>query len=191
MHRYYYSDGTNQFGPYSLEELKGKNLEPNYLVWYHGMEHWQEAKTLPELQGLFKNYLEDNIPSPPPLQREKPREETAPQKQQQFKGASIGSGATLDSTDEGVKPKTWLVEAILCTILACLPFGIVAIVYAANVDSQWNARQYAQARHSASLAKTWVLVSFFVALAFWVIYILMVIVAVSTASRMQNIDFNF
>jgi hypothetical protein len=53
-----------------------------------------------------------------------------------------------------------LVWAILATLFCCLPLGIVAIVYAAQVDSRLAAGDIAGARQSAQAAATWSWVSF-------------------------------
>ena len=58
------------------------------------------------------------------------------------------------------KPDNALVWAILSTLCCCLPFGIVAIVYAAQVDGKYAAGDYQGAVDSASKAKTWCWVSF-------------------------------
>jgi len=52
-----------------------------------------------------------------------------------------------------------LVWAILATIFCCVPFGIVAIVYAAQVDGKVQAGDYEGARESSENAKTWCIVS--------------------------------
>ena len=54
---------------------------------------------------------------------------------------------------------TYLVPAILVTIFCCLPFGIVSIVYAAQVNSKLDAGDVAGAMHASSNAKTWMWVS--------------------------------
>jgi len=53
------------------------------------------------------------------------------------------------------KPDSNLVWAILTTLLCCLPFGIVAIVYASKVDSLYAAGQYAEAQQASDNAKKW------------------------------------
>ena len=58
------------------------------------------------------------------------------------------------------KPDNCLVWAILSTLCCCLPFGIVAIVYAAQVDGKYAAGDYQGAVDSANKAKTWCWVSF-------------------------------
>lgn len=70
-----------------------------------------------------------------------------------------------------------LVAAILTTLFCCLPFGIVAIVYAAKVDGLVAAGDWAGARHASDRAKQW---SFWSAVSVIVIYGLAFIVALAT-----------
>lgn len=53
------------------------------------------------------------------------------------------------------KPSSNLVWGILTTILCCLPFGIVSIVYASKVDSLWYAGNFDAAQDSAKKAGQW------------------------------------
>ena len=53
----------------------------------------------------------------------------------------------------------YLVPAILTTIFCCLPFGIVAIVYAAQVDGRVMAGDYAGAEELSRRAKNWAIAS--------------------------------
>jgi hypothetical protein len=53
------------------------------------------------------------------------------------------------------KPANYLVWAILATLLCCLPFGIVGIIFAAQVDSKYNAGDYAGAQLASGRAKLW------------------------------------
>ena len=62
------------------------------------------------------------------------------------------------------KPKNYLVQAILVTLCCCLPFGIVAIVYAAQVDTKWNAGDHQGAVLSSNNANKWSLIAFGVGL---------------------------
>lgn len=63
-----------------------------------------------------------------------------------------------------------LVWAILATLFCCLPTGIVAIVYAAQVDGKASAGDIAGARESARNAATWSWVSFGLGMFFVVAY---------------------
>ncbi|MBP5764752.1 MAG: CD225/dispanin family protein [Bacteroidales bacterium] len=53
------------------------------------------------------------------------------------------------------KPDNYLALAIITTILCCLPFGIVAIVKASQVDTLYFAQQYEAAQKASSDAKKW------------------------------------
>ena len=75
-----------------------------------------------------------------------------------------------------IPPPNYLVWAILTTILCCLPFGIVSIVYAAQVNSKWVAGDYDGALSASKNAKIWAWVSFGVALAVAIIWFILAIV---------------
>ena len=57
------------------------------------------------------------------------------------------------------KPDNYLVWAILTTVLCCLPFGIVAIVYSSKVDGLWNTGNYNAAYDYSQKAKKWSIIS--------------------------------
>ncbi|WDC84734.1 CD225/dispanin family protein [Caloramator sp. mosi_1] len=72
------------------------------------------------------------------------------------------------------KPPTYLAQAILVTLFCCLPFGIVAIVYAAQVDTKWAAGDYYGAQEASDKAKTWCMASFIIGLIIGIFYIIAV-----------------
>ena len=53
------------------------------------------------------------------------------------------------------KLNTWLVPSILVTVRCCLPFGIVAIVFASKANSCLGAQDYEGAQKAAKTAKIW------------------------------------
>lgn len=55
----------------------------------------------------------------------------------------------------------YLVHSILCTLFCCMPFGVVAIVYAAGVNTKLAAGDYAGAQRSSRSAQNWFLTSVF------------------------------
>lgn len=102
-----------------------------------------------------------------------------------------GSYSTAQTYQPGMStpPNNQLVPAILTTLFCCLPFGIVSIVKAAQVNSQWNSGQYDAARQSAADAKKWWRVSLFVGLAVSAIYLVAVIglgAASTTTTEFNN-----
>ncbi len=54
---------------------------------------------------------------------------------------------------------TYLLQSILATVLCCVPFGIVAIVNAAQVKPKLEAGDYPGARHCSARARTWSVVA--------------------------------
>ena len=159
MSKYYYTDGKERFGPFSLEELGSKRISKETLVWMEGLTDWIPAGNLAELQTLFPMGL-PNIPpvgSPySPVMMEKP-------------------------------PKNWLVESILVTLLFCIPFGIVGIVYATKVETLWNSGQQEAAIKASKDAGKWVRIGFFCGIAVYVIYgLLMIFGLVAGFSPMLN-----
>ncbi len=56
------------------------------------------------------------------------------------------------------EPDNYLVWAILVTVLCCLPFGIVSIVYSTKVSSLWSQGRYAEAQSAADNAKKWAII---------------------------------
>ena len=68
----------------------------------------------------------------------------------------------------GVQPRpqmpNYLVPAILCTIFCCLPLGIPAIVFAAQVNSKLQAGDVPGAMESSRKAKMWCWLAFWLGL---------------------------
>ena len=74
----------------------------------------------------------------------------------------------------------YLPQAILSTIFCCLPFGIVAIVYAAQVNSKLAAGDYEGALSASKSAKLWTWVSFGSGLAVLLLYVIIGVIASSS-----------
>lgn len=55
MKDYYYSDGLQKHGPFTLEELRSKKLTRNTMVWRTSMEKWVPAEQMPELEGSYRD----------------------------------------------------------------------------------------------------------------------------------------
>jgi predicted secreted protein len=73
----------------------------------------------------------------------------------------------------------YLVQAILVTLFCCLPFGIVSIVYAAQVNGKEQAGDLTGARQASRLAKKWVWIGFLSGFVFMLLYLgIMVFAAV-------------
>jgi uncharacterized membrane protein YvbJ len=69
-----------------------------------------------------------------------------------------------------------LAPAILTTLFCCLPFGIVFIVYAAQVNGKLAAGDRVGALQSSQNAKTWAWLSFGFGIFLWVVLLFLQIV---------------
>lgn len=137
MRKYFYTNGTDKFGPFTLEELKEKHLIPETLVWFQGLGEWQSAGSIPELNQLFNQ-------TPPPVTN------------------SNNNQTYTESNSQiniGRPPKTWLIESIIVTILCCLPFGIIGIIKASKVESRFLSGNIDEAYRLSASAKSWVIYS--------------------------------
>jgi hypothetical protein len=75
------------------------------------------------------------------------------------------------------KVPSYLAPAILCTIFCCLPFGIPAIVFAAQVNTKLAAGDAVGAQEASRKARTWCWVSFWLGLMPAAIWIAVVVLA--------------
>lgn len=173
MKQYYYADGDQQKGPFSFEELRSKNISKDTYVWYEGLADWMPAGDLAELSALFQ--ATTSFAPPPPQQPNVQANNPPPANQggyNQPANQPMGGYQTRRNTPSGQKPKTWLVESILATVLCCIPTGIAAIVFAAKVDTKWNQGDIAAAEKASADAKLWTLISVGLGLVVGVIYFL-------------------
>lgn len=75
-----------------------------------------------------------------------------------------------------MKPDNYLVWAILCTILCCLPLGIVSIIYSSKVDGLYNSGDFAGAEDASKKAKNYAMWGAIISAIVIVLYILLVVV---------------
>lgn len=156
MKKYYIYLNGEQVGPLSYEELQQKGITPETYVWYEGMATWQQARELDELSLLFPHGntpFSNTVSSIPPMPESNFGTHT------NYNTGYSQSRAEFNDAPPIVPPKNYLVWAILVTIFCCLPFGIVSIVYAAQVDRQFNLKDYRRAEQYSKNARTWAIVS--------------------------------
>ncbi len=101
--------------------------------------------------------------TPPPPVSENPYDASYPS----------ASRTSRQSNAKGSVPN-YLVWAILATLCCCLPAGIVAIVYAAQVDGKLAGGDYHGAVAASDNAKMWSWISFGASAVFVVLYILLI-----------------
>jgi hypothetical protein len=143
MAQWYYTVNGQQAGPVDDAQMSAMiqngQVQPTDLIWREGMASWSEARTVPEFSGGGGAAA---APAGYPQQGY----------QQPGYAAPVGYAAPYA---RGTPPKNYLVEAILVTLCCCLPFGVVSIIYAAQVNGKFNAGDQAGAMASAETAKKW------------------------------------
>jgi hypothetical protein len=87
-----------------------------------------------------------------------------------YGGGGYGGGAPGGGSPPVAIPN-YLVQAILVTLCCCLPFGIVSIVYASQVNSKRDVGDIAGAWEASKNAKKWAMIGAGVGVV-WVIVIL-------------------
>ena len=60
MKKYFLHDGSQQAGPFDIEDLTAKNLTKDTPIWYDGLGEWTTVGKIEELKDLVK-------PTPPPF----------------------------------------------------------------------------------------------------------------------------
>ena len=73
-------------------------------------------------------------------------------------------------------PDNHLVWAILSTCMCCLPFGVVSIVYAAQVESLYWKGRYEEAFDKANKARKWAIASAATIAAIMMLYVLILLI---------------
>ncbi|MFL5386566.1 MAG: CD225/dispanin family protein [Longimicrobiaceae bacterium] len=77
-------------------------------------------------------------------------------------GGYGGGGGGYGGTPAGASPPqqipNYLVHAILVTLCCCLPFGIVSIIYATQVNAKRDAGDIAGAMEASNNAKKWAMI---------------------------------
>ena len=64
MTYYFYIENDQQFGPFTIEELKSMRLKKSTLIWREGMKTWIAAENVDEVKSIF-------IAEPPPFSKKK------------------------------------------------------------------------------------------------------------------------
>lgn len=161
--QWYYSKNNSQLGPVEEEELRAKlasgEISTTDLVWRDGMPDWLAAARVPEFSSLTA------LPAVPPLGGVTQSPYSPPQSQPlpAYPQTGIYQGPVIPSN---------LWQSIVVTLFCCLPFGIVAIVYAAKVDGLKARGDIAGAMSAAASSRTWCNVSILVWAGFLVLSVL-------------------
>lgn len=150
MDEYYYLDANQQQqGPIPPSDFLRTGITKHTLLWKKGMPGWQAAGNIPEIAAYFQS----TATPPPPL------------------SSSPASGPSSDGQPRQ-KPDNFLIWSILTTVLCCLPFGIVGIIFSVKADGLWSNGDYDGAVRAAEKAKLFCILSAALAVASYVVGLL-------------------
>ena len=172
MEIYIHANGSNM-GPYSLEQLKDLGISPDTPVWYNGLPDWTPAGVAPAHSELFF--------APSPDKAIVPEEPSA---EAQATPASGESAPPIPGGQQGYNPNqgyygrqgynpqgypygpgqqgpppSYLAWAIISTLCCCMPFGIVAIIYASKVNGLWLRGDVYGAQKASQRAQLWTILA--------------------------------
>ena len=161
-------------GPFSIDELSTLSLTPDTPVWCDGMSDWLPASAVPELAPLLQ-----------PVQATRTVIETQPAGQQPVPEAASHDTETSAATDspspastviyapvdaippgyvalQAAEPKcppTYLVMAIISTIVCFLPLGVCAIICSTKVRKHFRNGDYAKAACMSERTALFIIIS--------------------------------
>ena len=139
---WYYSNNEGQQGPVSEDQLRAMissgAVLPGGLIWKEGMPDWVAWETVPELSASAAPGAAAAAVPAPTYQ------------------AAASPVAAQHNLAQGADIPNYLWQSITATVLCCLPFGIVAIVYASKVDKLKAIGDLQNARNASNSAKLWV-----------------------------------
>jgi hypothetical protein len=140
MYKILGGDGK-EYGPVTAEQIRQwvreNRLNGQSMAQGADSTEWKPVSSFPEFAPLFAPSS-----SPPPIP------------------ADVAPLAATTAPTARPEIPTYLVPAILCTLFCCLPFGVPAIVYSAQVSSKQAAGDIAGAQTASKNARTWCWVAF-------------------------------
>jgi len=154
---WFYAKGQQQIGPVPEDALRAMiasgQVLPSDLVWAEGMPNWIEAERIPHLFAIESGSLAaSNTPR------------SAPE-------------IAYRRTDPATRPpKNYIIPAILVTCFCCMPFGIVSLVYASQVEGKWYTGDSQGAFKSSRLARIWAWWAFGCSAGIFVLWLVLAIV---------------
>ena len=165
MTEWYYSKMGLQQGPVPEDELVTKirrgEIDGTNLIWKDGMAEWKPLSQMPELVGA----PDSAAASTSGTSWDQPVSKVpAPQAVGQI---PIAQPPAYHGNYVAPRIPTYMWQSVVATViglpfccLLAMPFGIVAIVFAAKVEGLRVSGDVLGARHASDSAKTWMIVSF-------------------------------
>ncbi len=179
---WFYAPDSQQLGPVSAGQLvqlaAAGTIQPDTLIWKEGLANWVKAR---QVLGLVDAPAEagEMVDDPEITRARQPQAPASvqPSANPTWPGQTPAAPIPYSGPQTGygpgsAPPPNYLVWAILSTIFCCWPLGIPAIVFAAQVNSKFQAGNYAEALQASQKAKLWCWISFGVGLPVTILIVL-------------------
>ena len=94
MKKFYTHNGTEQQGPFDLEDLKSQNIKRETQIWYDGLDDWTTADKIDELKSLFQS-MPPPIPKITPTISSSPNDKKPMDRKSKLNGGIVVAGAII------------------------------------------------------------------------------------------------
>ena len=169
-----------QQGPYTLQELVDAGIRPDDWVWCKGMDDWRRAKEVGDVCRYFRQSISDQM-NPRIIDDTaiKGRDDEIDRDNHHIGGymeyLARKAGEEMRPDQEPAhdiehKPRTWIMEAVLITVLCFPPTGFIAIYYGWKSNKSWDNGKHRESHEYARNAKMWCGITFFLGFIAYAIY---------------------
>lgn len=120
MKKFYLHNGTDQQGPFDMEDLKARNITKETSIWFEGLQAWTSADKIDELKELFHKK------TPPPFQK------TPVQPSTQYEPSATQHKNTLGLVLQSIG----IIGVIAIIVIFIIANRMEHVQGAANIDTQ-------------------------------------------------------
>ena len=131
MKKYFYTDGINKIGPFSLDALRKENLTRETKIWYYGLERWSALSEIDELSSITQSI--------PPLLR---KQESNGSKEVKNNHEALTEGSIIKTT---IGQREKIKFGFIITALVLITLSIIFISY----NKHQNYKLYKQVASTA------------------------------------------
>lgn len=170
-------------GPYTALQLADMGITPDTPVWHEGLTDWVAAREIAEIASIMvarQNGAAPVAPAPDqPCEPQQPQCGPQPEPQTQYGPQPREYGGYVQpqgaparashapmypeqpaaAVPEGECPPAYLAWSIVSLILCCIPLGVVAIIFSAQVKPAWRRGEAAKARRASERAQWCIILS--------------------------------
>ena len=154
-------------GPFTAGQLADMGITPDTPVWHEGLPDWVPAREIAEIAAIMVARQNggggDGAPAPA-AQAAPPAPGYAPQQPVYASHEPLSMARPVETASDDECPPAPLAWGVVSLILCCMPLGVLAIIFAAQVKPAWRRGDVAKARRASERAQWCVILSMSVGL---------------------------